>query len=87
MGVKFQLSPDRVESKGRRKIIIIIKAEIVYMASFSYRVTARVTPGQLSHSAVKLSTQFGNKNPVRDWEEPTPPIYPVGSINTCNFFT
>lgn len=61
MGVKFQISPDRVESEGRRKIIIIIKAEIVYMASFSYRVTARVTPGQLSHSAVKLSTQFENK--------------------------
>lgn len=60
MGVKFQISPDRVESEGRRKIIII-KAEIVYMASFSYRVTARVTPGQLSHSAVKLSTQFENK--------------------------
>lgn len=59
MGVKFQISPDRVESEGRRKIII--KAEIVYMANFSYRVTARVTPGQLSHSAVKLSTQFGNK--------------------------
>ena len=83
MGVKFQISSDRVESKGRggEKQKLSTWSASLEGPQWGWPQGSPLTPcSYIIHPAWE-------QNPVRDWEEPASPSSPVGSINTRNFFS